>query len=293
MCPTTDQPIIWEKVFAWFAVAICISLSARGATVYAKNSPRVFTILALFALNWALLIPYYSLPNPPELLASFAGFLLVYIGVLLRREARSNSLNENNNEDSIELDENDNEDVIEKAEPSINNATIIETSVHRGDRIALWLLGLLIAPSLISLPFVHQLSFLNRSYTEPILGSTITIIGYYSLWSAMRIYSSQKFLQWVLFVIISIYSVIEVTFTTILVIDIYKKSGLGQSVQNTVEFWCKPPEYPMDENFLILFAIMKLVFVPLVIYLVLHESISEEDRKLTLADKILKLFGVL
>lgn len=45
---------------------------------------------ALFALNWAILLLYY-LPGPPqdELLSTFSGILLVYVGVLLIREARS------------------------------------------------------------------------------------------------------------------------------------------------------------------------------------------------------------
>lgn len=81
--------IQWSRVIAWAATVLCAYLSARAATAFAKNSPRVFTILALFSLNWALLVPFYSALTPSMLLPGFAGFLLVYVGVLLRREAKS------------------------------------------------------------------------------------------------------------------------------------------------------------------------------------------------------------
>lgn len=271
----------WAKVVGWFAVVLCVAISARGATVYAKNSPRVFTVLALFSLNWALLIPYYSQSNPPELLACFAGFLLVYIGVLLRREVRNPLTTDSQKITQSEQVETQSE--IDKT----------ESSVARGDRIALWLLGLIIAPSLISLPFSSSgIKFLNRLYTEPVLGSVVTLIGYYSIWSAIRIYSSRIKLKWLMFAVLVFYTIIEVTFTIILVVFLSQRGDVTTTTTtDSIDFWSKPPEI-MNETFLILFAIMKVLFVVLFIYLVLYESVSDEDRKLSITDKILKLFGL-
>ena len=85
--------IYWSKVIGWLAAAGCALLTARAAQVFARDSPRIFTILALFSLNWALLVPYYSDPTASEILPGFSGFLLVYVGVLLRREAAMSTSN--------------------------------------------------------------------------------------------------------------------------------------------------------------------------------------------------------
>src|SRR5438874_1512122 len=75
---------------AFSATLLCVWLSAEGALRLPRKTPRLFMATALFALNWAILLLYY-LPGPPqdELLSTFSGFLLVYVGVLLIREARS------------------------------------------------------------------------------------------------------------------------------------------------------------------------------------------------------------
>jgi hypothetical protein len=80
--------IQWDKVVAWFACVYGVVLSAKCADKWLTESPRLFTICALFALHWAIILPYYSSAPPSEILPACGGFLGVYIGVLLRRAAK-------------------------------------------------------------------------------------------------------------------------------------------------------------------------------------------------------------
>lgn len=74
---------------AFAATLFCAWLAAEGAIWLPRKTPRLFTAAALFALNWAILLLYY-LPGPPqdEILSAFSGFVLVYVGLHLMREAR-------------------------------------------------------------------------------------------------------------------------------------------------------------------------------------------------------------
>ena len=149
--------------------------------MFAKHSPRVFTILALFALNWAILIPYYSEADQSELLAGFSGFLLVDVGVLVHREALN----------PIRSDE------IPSAEPPMGGGSSLARplrSAFLADRIALKLLVLLIAPSALGLPLPQAVipKGLTLPYTTPTATTIVTVLGYFVVWNAIRTYSSSK-----------------------------------------------------------------------------------------------------
>lgn len=77
------------ETVALAATLLCVWACAFGAFRVPRETPRLFMALALFGLNWGFLLLYY-LPGPPqnEILAAFSGFTLVYVGVLLLREAR-------------------------------------------------------------------------------------------------------------------------------------------------------------------------------------------------------------
>ena|ERR1051326_897348 len=82
MTPTT---------LAWSVVLFCVFFSARIATAFLRANPRLFTVMALFACSWAVLLPYYGLPEDvarPELLSALGGFLSVYAGGLLMLHAQ-------------------------------------------------------------------------------------------------------------------------------------------------------------------------------------------------------------
>ena len=83
MTPTT---------FAWSATLFCVFFSARIGTGFLRSNPRLFTVMALFACSWAVLLPYYGMPDSmgrAELLSALGGFLAVYAGGLLMLHARA------------------------------------------------------------------------------------------------------------------------------------------------------------------------------------------------------------
>ena len=78
-----------SKTAAFAAALLCVWLVVFGAGRIPRKTSRLFLAVALFGLHWGLLLLYY-IPGPPqnEILTSFSGFLLIYIGILLLRENR-------------------------------------------------------------------------------------------------------------------------------------------------------------------------------------------------------------
>src|SRR6266568_4985645 len=63
---------VTPATLAWSATLFCVVFSARMADGFLRASPRLFTVMALFACNWAVLLPYYGMPADvprPELLS--------------------------------------------------------------------------------------------------------------------------------------------------------------------------------------------------------------------------------
>lgn len=77
------------KTAAFAAALLCVWIVVFGAGKIPRKTPRLFLAIALFGLHWGLLLLYY-IPGPPqnEILTSFSGFLLIYIGIQLLREER-------------------------------------------------------------------------------------------------------------------------------------------------------------------------------------------------------------
>jgi hypothetical protein len=78
------------QMIAWACCAICVWFSAQTASAFCKSHPRQYTVFALFALVWALLLTYYTVPPEVqyrELFAAYGGFITVYVGGLLSLEA--------------------------------------------------------------------------------------------------------------------------------------------------------------------------------------------------------------
>src|SRR5262245_44600933 len=74
------------------ATLFCVFFSARIGTGFLRGNPRLFTVMALFACSWAVLLPYYGTPDSmgrAELLSALGGFLAVYAGGLLMLHARA------------------------------------------------------------------------------------------------------------------------------------------------------------------------------------------------------------
>lgn len=72
-----------SATIAWSATLFCVFFSARIGTAFLRSNPRLFTVMALFACSWAVLLPYYGVPDNigrAELLSALGGFLSVYTG---------------------------------------------------------------------------------------------------------------------------------------------------------------------------------------------------------------------
>lgn len=72
----------------WLAAAVCALIASRCAREFFLRVPRFFSSLALFALAWVMLLPFYGNVITSPLLPGFGSFLLVHAGGLLRAEAR-------------------------------------------------------------------------------------------------------------------------------------------------------------------------------------------------------------
>jgi len=81
---------------SWIACGVAVNLALIGAVAIPpqERQSRIITALALFALQYTLLMVYYSIPSfqfdrpaAAKLIPGCSGFLLVYIGILLHRQA--------------------------------------------------------------------------------------------------------------------------------------------------------------------------------------------------------------
>jgi hypothetical protein len=75
-----------HMIVAWYATLMCVIFSAWIAAAFLRDEPILFTVMALFAFTWVLLLPYYGgarNEGRPELVEVYTGFLTVYVGGLL------------------------------------------------------------------------------------------------------------------------------------------------------------------------------------------------------------------
>lgn len=81
------------NTIAWVATFAAMALSARLANAFLKSAPRLYTVMALFACSWAILLPYYRADAVPtdDMFRAISGFLLIYSGGLLMLEAQHRS----------------------------------------------------------------------------------------------------------------------------------------------------------------------------------------------------------
>lgn len=144
---------------AWFATILCFWATVIVAPRLPYKTPRSYLALVLFAMSWALLVPYYE-PGAPktELLASLNGFVAVFVGVQLRREYQ----------DGPTL-------------PPI-------------DRWPVVLLGIMVLPNSISV--LTKGMFMDQEVVprlEVAIGTLMTILGFISLFEGIRaVYAPDK-----------------------------------------------------------------------------------------------------
>jgi len=77
---------------AWVVTFLCVLFSARIATAFLRHNPDMFTVMALLACTWTLVLGFYGAPGErtmAQLVSDVAAFLLLYIGALLMVHARA------------------------------------------------------------------------------------------------------------------------------------------------------------------------------------------------------------
>lgn len=75
---------------AWWATLVCMIFASRIAIAFLRDKPRIFSVMALLACTWALVLGYYGAKFRAEqtdelqrLVSDIASVLLVYTGGLL------------------------------------------------------------------------------------------------------------------------------------------------------------------------------------------------------------------
>ncbi|HEV8282658.1 MAG TPA: hypothetical protein VGQ09_00030 [Chitinophagaceae bacterium] len=174
-------------LIAWLITAFCVYLSARTANKFLREKPRLFTAMALFALVWALLLPYYQKnSNHSELFAAYGGFLTIYIGGLLLLEAK----------------------------PSEENDQKKVTGLQRA---GLWVFLIIASSSVLGFEFIR----LNRPQTELVVSTILDICGYVSIVYGFNKLSTDRSLRTILFLTLVVYSLAEAVY----VIDAFSSTG--------------------------------------------------------------------
>ncbi|HKV91461.1 MAG TPA: hypothetical protein VJW20_02815 [Candidatus Angelobacter sp.] len=259
------------KIIAWFVTLVCFAYTVRCASTFARHATRVFRILALFSLCWAVLFPYYYHPNPPELLVGIAGFLFAYIGVLLQVEARNPSV------------------FLAKFTGSPPAITPPDHSAHHNQAIALWFLPILVIPSAIPVassllsPALaamfpgKDLSNLN-SILAPVVPTALLLLGYYGIYKGIMAYSSSNAGKRVMSIILAAYALADSAYTIFAVY--WYSTHAAKPPVSEAEFFRTPPDPPMNAFFLLAFSAMKLIFTVMFVWLVLRERMSDEDSRL-------------
>jgi hypothetical protein len=262
---------MWFKIIAWFVTLVCFAFTVRCASSFARHSARVFRILALFSLSWAVLFPYFYHPNPPELLVGITGFLFAYIGVLLQEEARTPS-------------------VFRKRFTGTPQPIAPQDDfVHHNQAIALLLLRFMVIPSaipvassLLSPLFAMLFPKLNLSQLNPILQPVVPtlllLLGYYGIYKGIMAYSTSDIGKRVMSIILATYALADFAYT-VFAVYWYSTHEAKPPVSEDV-FFRTPPDPPMNAIFLLTFSGMKIIFTVAFVWLVLRERMSEEDSRL-------------
>jgi hypothetical protein len=84
--------LLWSpNVVAWLSAFLCAAYSGMVARAFLRHSTRLFTVMALFAFSWTLLLPYWAnvtLAPGAAVIGVYTSFLSVYIGSLLMLHAQ-------------------------------------------------------------------------------------------------------------------------------------------------------------------------------------------------------------
>jgi hypothetical protein len=236
----------WDKDFAWVAALICTALTIYFATEYAGCSPRIFASMAMFAMAWAVLLPYYWELAGNELLSQYQGILLALSGGPLRRQAEFSR-----GEERLE--------------------------VRGWDRWALLLLLVLIVPHFAKLPFHPNFVLEYYPIIDTWIGTGLLLLGYFSVGHGVKSLTEAqstpsdkrwwKGWEWYLFAcVLGVYAVAEIVYSGIYTVDFCRRVSI-----------IEVPDIPMDPNLRIAFGVLKILTTLLYLRLVMR-TVERHDK---------------
>jgi len=250
------------KVGAWFLTGTCSGISARSAVAFVKHRHQLYTILLLFALIWAMLIPYYSEQPAPEIILGFTGFLFWYIGSLIQDQSLA---------------------------PRGRLRNFI-------DNVAPWLFGVMVLPSALR-ALSMLLGIINPGddrwwlQLTPAITTLISFLGYYAVYDAFHSYSESPGLKRSLAFILWAYAVFELFFT-IWRYWFRSNEELRSSFQcgSSLNFFSTPYCGGMSGFWVSGFTILKVGLTIIFISLLLkRDALTIEVKVLTVGERIVKL----
>jgi len=227
------------------AVMLCTigSIACADRVRRSRKDHRLFVALILFALNWAILLPYYALQTLSHtvdiaeirnFLPAYSGVLILFTGGALHREA-----------------------IDRKKEKS--------DEVGRYDALALLSLSLLVAPHVIR--FAPAMAEQFERLLVIVLQPLLTVAGFTSIVIALNILTKDNEVPWLwrtFLVVASAYALADILFS----------AGL---FHRNVE---SPSSDPMGNLFKWIFAGFKLVFSALFFVIVLRQTVGERKKRL-------------
>jgi hypothetical protein len=250
----------------WIATLGCVVFSTAIAIAFLRNSPRLFTVMALFAFSWALLLPYWAMPIADralwEIIGVYTGFLTIYIGglLILHKEAE------------------DSEQASKLAGTSEHGGKKADTSEQASvvwlQKAALRLLIFIVMPSAIVVFSIEQINAffgmhldapMVRRQIELIVGDTLGIVGFVCVvWGVRKIGATYSAVA--LGVVLLCYAALE------LLDDWQFWFEPNESLPPACRY-CPPPNwYPY------LFALMKSLYTLIFGSIVAYHGMPDKER---------------
>jgi hypothetical protein len=231
--------------FAVFAVILCAFLSANAAREFGPRAPpgsRLFSILALFSLAWAMLLPYYA-EGASESITAFSGFVFTYVGLLLIREVEPASM----------------------PDPNAVNA------VHEWSTFLLMLVlvpsGLVFVATKTVVPSIaNPLSALVPLY----VGTLLSILGYVTILTGLALKGIENRQAYSVFLYLSVaYGCLELGYCITQSLEVRASMRTGSPIPRDIFG-------PMDGATRLGFAMLKIIYAALFIALVTGPNPASE-----------------
>lgn len=182
-----------DTQIAWAACTFCVYIAVNGGINWLQESPRLFTAMALFALSWAILLPYYGFSSVPsqyfqsfgsESLPAFAGILQIYCGTLVLQEGRAR----------------------------MKGKDTFPPRIGRSERWCLFLL-----PFIAGIPSGSNLLQLGSSILvdpgEYFIATILTLMGYFALYKGIKCFCGKREAKILGYFILLPYAIMEVLYT--------------------------------------------------------------------------------